>query len=424
MHPDSPKCKKNGLTARTYLILLLALGLLVFPGLFLYTACTLQIGFESPQSPDHRLTATIQHISTENAKLISLLSTIQVSNESIPVPTATAEQFFPVPSPSPPVFRNLFYSINPDGNPKQSFFPAGTERIYAFWDYANLKDGTVVRRVWSQEGRLLFVRQEEWDTVVYGTDGRMEGVSIYNEEIGFPTGRYSLTLFIDGIEQAEIDINQRTFWLVDPRVDSPVESPDGMQKALIQAAGRLFLQDISGEIRLLSIFQEISHLSWFPDSRHLLVSERDRTYQSSISDDSGITHKLWIIETLTGESHLIGAAGENFHSPSISPRGEFIALLSGPTIQEACRASPTLVILKLDEAYRRQTLYQVHDFSGFAIEDPPRYGVYPRVSLETFDWTDLDLLDVELWWSCPAPGQTPPDGIYKFNMSMMSVELE
>jgi hypothetical protein len=423
MHSESPSDIKKISPSPVFIKFLLAVGLLIIPGLLLYTACTFQVGFESTPLPNDGLTATIIAISTDNALLTELLATIQLEGTGTPGPSFVSQSHLPAsPTPSPPVFRNLFFSKSPDGEPAQSFFPAGTERIYAFWDYANMGDGMVVRRVWYQEGRPLFVREEEWNTIQHGGEGRMSGVSIYNEEIGFPTGRYSLTLFINGVEQAEIDLAQRTFWLIEPKVESPTDSPDGTQSAFIQAAGSLFIKDINGEIRLLSIFEELSHLSWFPNSRHILVGERDRTFQTSISDDTGISHKLWVVEVFTGERHLIGAAGENLHSPSLSPRGDLIALLSGPTIQETCRASPTLVIIKLDDEFHRQSVFQIHDFSGFAIEDPPSYGIYPRISRDTFLWTDQYLLEVELWWSCPEPGQALNDGVYQFNLNEMAVE--
>jgi hypothetical protein len=391
--------------------------------LTLLTACTLQIGWENQPAPNTWLTATFESLSTDNAALIRMLSTLQVEPADTPRPTETIQSFLPAtPTPEPPVFRNIHYSVNPDGEPAQVFFPAGTEQIYAFWDYANLQDGMMIRRVWSQEGRLLFVREEIWDTNRYGSTGTMSGISIINEEIGFPSGRYSLTLFINGAEQVEISQSQRTFWLVDPRVESPVTSPDRSQRVHIQAAGRLFLEETGGELRLLSVFQEISHLDWFPDSRFLLVGERDRTLQTAFADDTGIAHKLWVLEAETGERHLIGGAGENFHSPSLSPGGEYIAVLAGPTIQESCRASPIMILLNLDQEHHRQSVFQIHDFAGLANEEPPRYGIFPRVSKDTFSWIDPNLLEVELWWSCPPPDQPLSDGLYQFNLSDMSVE--
>jgi hypothetical protein len=397
--------------------------ILVFFSLALLTACTFQIGIEPPYAANFQLTATIEALSTGNARLIGVLSSIQTEITNTPETTSTPRPFTTAtPTPVPPVFSNLRFSIHSEGEPTQSFFPAGTERIYAFWNYSNLRDGVLVRRVWSQEGRLLFVREEIWDTSRYGTEGTMIGVSIYNEDIGFPSGRYSLTLFIDGVDQAEIAPSQRTFWLVDPRLATPVESPDQSRKAVIQAAGRLFLEERGGALRLLDVFQEISHLSWFPNGERILVGERDRTFQSSLTEDTGISHKLWILDVETGERHLVGGIGENFHSPSLSPDGGYIAVLAGSTRVETCRASPTLVIMGLDEEFQRRSVFQIHDFSGLAPPEPPRYGIFPVVSRETFSWTAPESLEVELWWSCPPLDHPPSDGPYQFNLTNMTVE--
>jgi hypothetical protein len=391
--------------------------------LALMAACTFQIGWEQPPVANYQLTATIEALSTGNARLIGLLSTPAPGITTTPETTSIPQPFPQVtPTPLPPVFSNLRFSVHAEGEPNQSYFPAGTERIYAFWDYENLREGVMVRRVWYQEGRLISVRDDDWDTSRYGTYGTMKGVSIYNEDIGFPAGRYSLTLFIDGVEQAEIPPAQRSFWLIDPRLDSPPYSPDGTRRAVIQAAGRLFLEGPGGSLRLLDVFQEVSYLGWFPDGERLLVGERDRTFQTSLADDTGISHKLWIVDTESGDRHLIGGAGENFHSPSLSPDGSYIAVLAGSTRVETCRASPSMVILGLDQEFQRKSVFQIHDFTGLAPAEPPRYGIYPVISSQTFSWTATDRLEVQLWWSCPPSDQPPKDGRYEFNLTMMTAE--
>ncbi|MBK8988448.1 MAG: hypothetical protein IPM39_20665 [Chloroflexi bacterium] len=106
----------------------------------------------------------------------------------------------PRPAAGSPVFANLRFAATPIG-PPQSVFPAGTQRIFAVWDYQNMGVTDVVRREWRRDGEPWLIREETWDYLHYGPQGVVNDVSIYDFETGLPPGEYELLLFLNGIQQ-------------------------------------------------------------------------------------------------------------------------------------------------------------------------------------------------------------------------------
>lgn len=79
----------------------------------------------------------------------------------------------PAPSatPAPLTFSNLRFALTPD-TPAAATFPAGTEEIYALWEYRNMRDSDRVRRIWFRDEAIWHVREEAW-----GTERGREGTS-------------------------------------------------------------------------------------------------------------------------------------------------------------------------------------------------------------------------------------------------------
>jgi hypothetical protein len=392
-------------------------------------ACTtLQTGIERTPSPNYSLTATISSLEAGNALLKTEIARA-IQNRRTPTPNLT-----PVTTaiprtlvPPAPRFTSLRFSPQPDSEDSRRFYVAGVPRICAIWDYSNMRDGLTIRRVWYLNGQEWILRDEPWDYAKYGSTGTIQDVCIFDENTGLQAGQYDLALLINGVPQ---DIGEgpsfqdrQTFWIFNPEVTSPVASQDGSRTAFVRAGSRLVVDFPTGVEREMVIAQEISSLNWFPDNRSLLYTERDRSRQTDPNEDIGITHKLWILDTETGERRLISTAGENFHNPQISPDGRYIAVLSGATFTNGCSSSPTLAIIQLDSEMNRRAVFRLSDFSGLpavigSSTGGPASNIFPTNPKSPGKWEDSHQLVTGLWWSCLNQENTP-DGLYLLNLVNM-----
>jgi hypothetical protein len=95
-------------------------------------------------------------------------------------------------------FSNLTFSTTPDGG-AQGIFYNRPAQIFARWDFANVNDfvgGVTVQRRWYRNGVLWITRNEQW---LYGDNGRINNVSIYDFNNGLLPGNYYVEIeFIGG----------------------------------------------------------------------------------------------------------------------------------------------------------------------------------------------------------------------------------
>lgn len=98
--------------------------------------------------------------------------------------------------PAPTFFGNLNFSTTPDG-PPMTVFPAGTQYVYARFDYANVPAGAVMIRQWFRDGQLYLNRTEAWNPAYSGT-GRLTTISIFDTAGGLPGGNYMATFVLNG----------------------------------------------------------------------------------------------------------------------------------------------------------------------------------------------------------------------------------
>jgi hypothetical protein len=319
----------------------------------------------------------------------------------------------------------LRFAADPDAAAPQRFYVAGVNRVYAIWDYANMREGMAVKRVWTLNGRTWIEREDPWDTTQYGSNGTVKDVAVFEDNIGLQAGEYSLNLFIDGVRQTmgetEPSAESSTFWIFPPEVRDPVSSPDMRKTAYIRNGGRLFVEFPDGSAREMATTQEIASISWFPDNTNLLYAERDRSMQVVPTEDWGVTHKLWIINVETGERHILATSGENFHHPQISSDGRYVAVLIGNTFGEGCFYSPSLSIIELNEELRRANVFTIRDFTGIPYLEEVKGGIYPNDHTRPGVWEGRDKLLVSLWWLCL---DTPdnPDGTYLLDLGLLTAQ--
>lgn len=399
--------------------------------LFLLTTAscaTFQIGIVQTPQPNLGLTGTVQALKTANAGLAAILSIPLPTNTPTPPPSEqTNEPSGPTitPTPSGPRFSSLRFATSPNAPVTRRFYVAGTPRIYAIWDYANMQDGMVVRREWLRDGQSWIVREDPWDMQKYGTSGTVRDIAIFDDNIGLQAGEYTLILSIDGIVQNvgdNIFIQEKgVFWIFAPEVREQVVSPNGNRIAYVRNGGRLIVEYDDGRVREMAIADEISSISWFPNNRHLIYAERDRTDQVSPTEDWGIAHKLWILDVETGERLLTSTSGENFHHPVISPNGRYIAALAGSTFNDRCFSSPSLVVVEFNEEMRRSSVYTVEDFEGIPFLGGDSSGAYPSAHNNPGTWEADDKLLASLWWLCLTTNGTP-NGTYLLDISDLRAE--
>jgi hypothetical protein len=415
--------RQSSLNKLPILALILSFALLAGAG-----CTTLQVGIERTPAPDYELTAVVSSLVENNTRLKTEIAR-NLQNRRTPTPSPIPVQTnIPVtPVPPAPRFSALRFSTQPDSDDPRRFYVAGVPRICGIWDYANMRAGLIMRRVWYLNGQEWITREEPWDFDKYGAAGTIQDVCIFDENTGLQAGQYDLALLINGVPQDVGDgpsfQDRQTFWIFNPDVTGPVSSPDGSRSVFLRAGSRLVVDYPSGVERELVIAQEISSLDWFPDSRSLLYTERDRTKQVSPNQDIGISHKLWILDTETGERHLISAAGENFHNPQISPEGRYIAVLSGATVTTGCNFSPTLAIIQLDGEMNRQAVFRLSDFSGLpavigSSTGGPASNIFPTNTRNPGKWEDAQKFVTGLWWSC-LNLENSPAGLYLLNLANM-----
>lgn len=117
-------------------------------------------------------------------------------------PTLEVQTSFPTVTPdlTPSFGPNIRFSEGA-GKPELRSFAPKTRQVFASWEYANMREGLTVRREWYLNGQLWLARDETWDFAKYGANGTIADVSIYDLDVGLPSGTFQLRLFINGQPQ-------------------------------------------------------------------------------------------------------------------------------------------------------------------------------------------------------------------------------
>lgn len=119
--------------------------------------------------------------------------------ETIPQTSMTAA-VTDVPSSG---FSSLRFSLTA-GGAEQNDFPAGTEEVYALWEYVGMSPSDKIRRIWFRDDQIWLTRDEGWNWGEYGSDGTMRDISVYdNEGSGLPLATYRLQLYVNDELQEE-----------------------------------------------------------------------------------------------------------------------------------------------------------------------------------------------------------------------------
>jgi hypothetical protein len=400
-------------------ILLVAFVLIIMAG----SSCsTLEIGIEQTSTPNIQLTEFTSSLATQN-----VIMATRISEPTATISTGLSSQPVARPSPTQPTaaFTNLQFAPEPDETLARRFYVEGTPRVFALWDYTGMQEGMLVRREWKRNNEDWIVREEPWAFNRYGSEGTVRDIYVFEDQVGLETGEYTLSLYINNIAQ-ELYLGTESksltsFWVVESDIAAPVASPDKSHTAFVRFGGNLLIEYPNGDIHEIAQGQEIAAMAWFPDGVNLLYVERDRSKQLVNAQDEGITHKMFIIDIHTQEQRIIGAAGENFHSPIISPTGEYVSFFYGNHVIDGCTGSPGLAILELDSDLRRQAVYFVNSFTGVDVPNNDPSTIILSTENQARFWENDTNLVVNLEWLCKPTGQNP-DGLYRLNLTNLTAE--
>jgi hypothetical protein len=94
---------------------------------------------------------------------------------------------------------DLTFSTTPDG-PAMTYFPAGTQQIYARFSYVNVPAGVQLARDWYNNGQLFIQRAEVWDSGAWGAAGRLTSISIFDFREGLTPGYYFVRIYVNPLE--------------------------------------------------------------------------------------------------------------------------------------------------------------------------------------------------------------------------------
>jgi hypothetical protein len=391
------------------------------------SSCTvLEVGIERTPTPNLVLTAFSGTLEAENVLLATRIANVSSQFTITQTPLNSRPTLTPSPTLPPPAFSSLRFAPQPDDSLARDFYVAGIPQIFALWDYSGMREGMLIKRVWKRNDVVWIEREEPWAFSRYGRQGTVRDIYIFDDEVGIESGSYSLSLYIDGVLQDLSSTNgtqsEKVIHVFESDVAVPVTSPDKSHTAFVQFGGQLLMEEPDGRVWEIAQAQEIASLAWFPDGRYLLYNERDRSNQIQPDEDTGITHRMYLVDLDTGEQTILGTSGENFHSPMISPDGVFISVLSGNTQRDGCIGSPNLAFIELDTELRRHSIHSLSDFSGLEFYNNNSLSVIPRLSGER-NWESDTKFSVVLEWVCKPPGKEL-DGLYVLDLSQMTAEVK
>jgi hypothetical protein len=356
------------------------------------SSCTFSVAVENPITP----TATIN------------------------IPTTTATNPNPGPTPAPtiraiPRFTNIHFVADVTIDEPHWIFPARSRRIYAVWDYQNMREGMMVRRDWYRDDVLWITRSEAWDFKTYGANGTIRDISVYDLENGLVSGEYRLELYIDTQPQPLNESQWPTFEISADESVRQLSSPDGQWVASADDPTLLLVRDAGNNARQLFKGDEIADLTWLLDNRHLVFVDRDRSNQKALSP-FGVRDTLWIVDVATGELHMLFQNDTAlFGSLVVSPDNQYIAGVEGSGYSDACSVDSRVVVFALDKDLQSVRRYGQSDFNGIPVNAG---GVaYPTDSGE---WQSAIQLLIPLDFTCTTDATLKGD--YFFDMTTLHVE--
>lgn len=342
---------------------------------------------------------------------------------SFPVETSSSVTKTPHPGFTPvtpdPVFFGAFTASDSANGSSQARFPAGTKQVFAIWNYQNMREGLAIKREWYLDGQLWLEREETWNFAKYGERGSVMDVSIYDFNIGLPSGEYKLLMYIDGVAQP---IGKTTEGGAAPFIEfeilPPIEarSPNGNWSVRANL-DRLILIDSSGAQSDLFIGREIAAVTWFSDNQHLLLVDRDRSTQVAAGLSVGVHDDLWIVDISSREAIMVYASDMPITASNgllVSPDGRFVASQEGSGFGDACFVDVRMIFFEIAGDFRSARVFKQGQFGGIPVV---KEGViFPA---EAGGWVGSGQFAVPLSATCAPDGSL--NGSYVFDLEKLTV---
>lgn len=371
---------------------------------FLISGCTFQMEVLRPAPP------TVA-ISTPTALIPSPTSTL--------IPTVAPLLPSPTPVPTGAQFFNARFTLDPNTSFYQNIFPAKTKRIYAVWEYRNMRAGMRVRRDWYHNDKLWISREEPWDYAKYGADGTLRDISVYELDAGLPFGTYRFEVYIDSQPQPIFGgVYWPTFTISPNEFRLQGTAPNGSWTALVHDPTLLSMIDPNGNVQNMYSGKEIANLAWLPDSQHLLFVDRDRSGQVP-GTSRGIRDQLWILDLLNGETSLLYQSESALGVAAgliLSPDGGHIASTEGSGDGDACFMSLQVIFFEIAGDFQSVGVIRQNQFDG--LPNVPDSSVYPAAA---GTWQSGSQFAVPLKVTC-VPDESLA-GSYLFDLSTMTANL-
>ena len=368
------------------------------------SGCTFQMEVLTPAPPTTETATSTPLVASPTSTLISTVSPLFPS----PTPFPTGAQFF-----------NARFTLDPNTSLYQNIFPAKTKRIYAVWEYRDMRDGMIVRRDWYHNDKLWISREEAWDYAKYGASGTMRDISVYELDAGLPFGLYRLEVYIDSQPQPIFGgVYWPTFTISPNEFRMQATSPNGSWTALVHDPTLLSVIDPNGNVEEMYSGKEIASLVWFPDSQHILFVDRDRSAQV-IGTNRGLRDELWILDLTNGGTYLLyksetalGVVG----GLVISPDGRYVVGTEGSGDGDACFVSLQLIFLEIGGDFQNVTVIRQEQFEG--LPNVPDSTVYP---VNAGTWQSSSQYAVPLKVTCVTDDSLA--GLYLFDLSNRTAVL-
>ena len=335
-------------------------------------------------------------------------------------PTIEPRSSTPTTSATQPQFFGAQFTLDPSTSIYQTIFPAKTQKIYAVWEYRNMRAGLKVRRDWYHNDTLWISREERWDFSRYGAEGTMRDISVYDLVAGLSPGRYRFELYIDALPQPIFGgLSWPTFTITEGEVNVRESSPTGSWIALVHDLRILSIMDSKGNMQEMYRGVEITNLSWLPDDKHLIFVDRDRSKENPVG--MGILDDIWVVNVETGQSTLLFEDNDELMRPFVvsaaSASGYYAASVEGSGFFDACFVDMKVVIFEINPGINVNSRVVQEDFAG--LPGGQDMDVYPSGQGE---WLSSGRFKIPLDFTCTMDATLK--GSYIFDMGSLSVAKE
>jgi hypothetical protein len=380
---------------------LLALGVFI-------SGCTFNVEVLTPEVPTPTLESpTPTTISWTPTSVSTLIPTIPpIYARQTPLPGA-GSQFF-----------NARFTLDPATSLYQNIFPANTKRIYAVWQYRNMRAGLKVRRDWYYNNALWISHEEPWDFAKYGADGTMSHISVYELEDGLLPGDYRFELYIDSQPQPIFGgVYWPSFKITVNEFSEQTISPNGSWIALVHEPALLSIVDPNGNVQDMFSGTEVVHLLWLADGKHLVFIDRDRSKQNAAG--IGILDDIWIIDVETSQASMLYKDNAAIMQPWLaspgSGSGYYLAGAEGSGLGDGCGIDARVVFFEISEDFQAGQRRVQGDFAG--LSSALNASAYP---IGQGRWLSNWAYEVPLDFTC---GNDPTlKGTYVFELGNLGLE--